>query len=306
MRAHLRRIGYSIFVAGIVGVGFSSTAYCFTISDDPSVTGTLNNTIYYGGQNTYNSADVIGTSTFNIISAVVDRTNANTLDIKIYTNYAGAPGHSAAEGTNYGSLFLTPGLWTPGGTSANHWAADNYSTNKEWSYAVTNPLTGNVGTSVSTGLYAIGTVGAAHNYGATGIPDYYTTANGKVVMANANGDPASAPHGGNNGNYFREGEAVQYTPTNSAAKVSGTSATFSVGVGYIEYLIVDNGLFGDSFALSWAMTCANDVIQGQVTLPGTGLTTPLPGALPMFSAGLGLLGMMGWRKKRKKAAVAAA
>jgi hypothetical protein len=302
----MRRIGYSIVFAGFVGVGFSSTAYSFTLSDDPSVTGTLGNTIYYGGQNTYNGADVIGTSTFSIIKAVVDRTNANTLDIKIYTNYAGAPGSSAADGTNYGSLFLTPGLWTPGGTPADHYAGDNYSTNKEWSYAVTSPLTGNVGTSVPTGLYAIGTVGAAHNYGATGVPDYYTTANGKVVLANVNGDPVTDPNSGNNGFYFRQGEAVQYTPANSAAKVAGTSTTFSVGADYVEYLIVDNGLFGNSFALSWAMTCANDVIQGQVILPSTDLTTPLPGALPMFSAGLGMLGLMGWRKKRKKAAVAAA
>jgi hypothetical protein len=51
------------------------------------------------------------------------------------------------------------------------------------------------------------------------------------------------------------------------------------------------------------MTCANDVIQGQVLLGGNDLTgtTPLPGALPMFSAGLGAMGMLSWRKKRKKA-----
>ncbi len=302
-----RRIVYSTVIAGCAAIVLSSNAYSFTISDDPSVTGSLGNTIYYGGTNTYNGADVIGTSTFNILSADVNRINASTLDIKIYTNYAGAPGTAAAEGTAYGSLFLAQGLWTPGGTSANHYAADNYSTNKEWSYAVTNPLTGNVGTSVSTGLYAIGTVGAAHNYGATGIPDYYATANGKVVLANANGDPVTAPYSGNNGNYFRQGEAVQYTPTNSAASVAGTSATFSVGAGYIEYLISDNGLFGDTFALSWAMTCSNDIIEGQVILPNNALSqTPLPAALPMFSAGLGMMGLMGLRRKRKKVAIASA
>jgi hypothetical protein len=34
--------------------------------------------------------------------------------------------------------------------------------------------------------------------------------------------------------------------------------------------------------------------------------TPLPAALPLFATGLGALGLLGWRRKRKGAAVAAA
>jgi hypothetical protein len=33
-------------------------------------------------------------------------------------------------------------------------------------------------------------------------------------------------------------------------------------------------------------------------------TTPLPAALPLFASGLGALGLLGWRKKRKKVAAA--
>ena len=33
-------------------------------------------------------------------------------------------------------------------------------------------------------------------------------------------------------------------------------------------------------------------------------STPLPGALPLFATGLGALGLLGWRRKRKAAAVA--
>jgi hypothetical protein len=35
-------------------------------------------------------------------------------------------------------------------------------------------------------------------------------------------------------------------------------------------------------------------------------TTPLPAALPLFATGLGVLGLLGWRRKRKAAAIAAA
>jgi hypothetical protein len=35
-------------------------------------------------------------------------------------------------------------------------------------------------------------------------------------------------------------------------------------------------------------------------------TTPLPAALPLFGAGLGLMGLLGWRRKRKAAAKAVA
>jgi hypothetical protein len=37
----------------------------------------------------------------------------------------------------------------------------------------------------------------------------------------------------------------------------------------------------------------------------TASTTPLPAALPMFASGLGALGFLGWRRKRKAAALAA-
>lgn len=42
----------------------------------------------------------------------------------------------------------------------------------------------------------------------------------------------------------------------------------------------------------------------ETIIAGTG-ATPLPAALPLFASGLGALGLLGWRKKRKPLAVAA-
>ena len=48
----------------------------------------------------------------------------------------------------------------------------------------------------------------------------------------------------------------------------------------------------------------NDPIQvGTFEIFAT--TTPLPAALPLFATGLGALGLLGWRRKRKNAAIAA-
>jgi hypothetical protein len=45
-------------------------------------------------------------------------------------------------------------------------------------------------------------------------------------------------------------------------------------------------------------------IEYSITLRGTGVdavATPLPGALPLFAGGLGVIGLLGWKKKRKTA-----
>jgi len=313
-----RGFACSLLLGSAAAVGLASSAYSFTITDDPSVHGTITQTIYYGGTNIYNNPnDIIGDSPpFSIFGAVISRsgTNNNTLNIIINTNFAGAPGTGPADQTVYGSLFLARGFWTPSAPGTNN-SSDNYVTgNKQWSYAVTNP-TGVTGNANPVGLYAIGTVGAATNYPSSTTPQYYSTADGRVYMSYlwGNGDPTSGsanPVNPNNGFTFRSGQAVQYIPTDPTAVFR--SATFTTGTNYVAYSIVDNGLFGDNFALSWAMTCGNDIIQGQVILAGgdltgtTPLTTPLPAALPLFAGGLGGIGLLARRRKRKNAAATVA
>jgi hypothetical protein len=54
---------------------------------------------------------------------------------------------------------------------------------------------------------------------------------------------------------------------------------------------------GTTFAVSWSGT--------ELSNPPNN-PTPLPAALPLFASGLGALGLLGWRKKRKNAAAIAA
>ena len=44
-----------------------------------------------------------------------------------------------------------------------------------------------------------------------------------------------------------------------------------------------------------------DTIDNMINLLSS---TPLPAALPLFGTGLGMMGLLGWRKKRKAQAVA--
>ena len=80
------------------------------------------------------------------------------------------------------------------------------------------------------------------------------------------------------------------------ARASLLSMAWSVQAGQVIFNIEDNHLLGDSFSFSWAMTCGNDVIQGQV--PGV----PEPATWALMIGGLALAGAS---LRRRRAAVAA-
>ena len=50
---------------------------------------------------------------------------------------------------------------------------------------------------------------------------------------------------------------------------------------------------------------ANVLLASVSSVTGQTGLTPIPGALPLFASGLGGLGLLGWRRKRRKAATAA-
>lgn len=262
---------------------------------------TLNDT-YWGGLNTYNptNGDSIGGGIFNIDHATIQRINGgNTLEVVITTAFAGHAGTDA--GTGYGALFINPGVnaWTPitnlsdptnGG--APHYGSDVYQPG-DWKYAVTMPTFGNsngsgqsAGTTGSSGLYLTPT---------NAVLNQAYAVDGKIVSSNVFGDPHNPNF------FFRQNQAVQYDPGSAAAV---RTASWTIGSGTITFDINDNHLLGDDFALSWAITCGNDVIQGQVDLPasaGGGPAAPEPATWAMMLLGFAGVGFMAYRRKAKPA-----
>lgn len=293
---------------------------------------------YWGGTNTYNNntpqGDVIQSpseNTFQVYGISASRTTVtntttnvttSSLTIAINTNFAGVPGTSAAAGTTYGSLFFAP-TWKLDGAAGAPYKNDVYQAN-QWTQAFVltpNPGTGyagGTGTQGKGGLYDIGTVTNANVYpgqpsGQT-IARTYTTTNGTIVMSNVNGNPISYPSNPNPGYYFRQGQAVQYVPNDPSATAAGTPAPTAGGasiwtVDEVNHLLTlsinDNGILGNGFALAWAMTCGNDVIQGMISLALTsppqeiiGPPVPAPGAFILM--GTALFGGAALLRRRKK------
>jgi hypothetical protein len=225
---------------------------------------------YWGG-NDHGYGDSIGGGVFNIASAVISRPNAGTLEVTINTAYAGAAG---IDGTGYGALFITPGAnaWHPNGSAPNY-ATDVYVPG-EWKYA-----------------FIIPPVPASNS----GSGSLYRTVDGTVQLANVNGNEISYPNPGNSGWIFRDGQAVQFTPDQQASQIAG--GNWSVGNGTLTFDINDAGLLGNAFALSWAMTCGNDVIQGQVS------GVPEPSTWAMMILGFAGVGFMAYRRNNHGAAL---
>jgi hypothetical protein len=347
------------FRAAVLGVlanlALQSSSYAVSCNPgDLCATQTIQD-FYFGGINTANGQDVIGsTNVFDVSSAVLTLdVTTNTLTVQINTNFAGAPASTnsrvanALLGQSYGALFLGPGgagsTWlafhptppAPGNTYPN----DVYHPG-EWTAAVNVNSSSNHGTA---GVYSVGSSqnggsetpiinssypGAAPNSNTGNVPVAYSTTDkhghhlGDVKMSNEYGNPITYPHHGNgkhNGKRFRfrEGQAVQFTPDPSASTISGTaSSSYEITPtvwgkkgnvtteGSITYTIDDFSALdlGLIFAFSWSMSCGNDVIEGVADFSpldhGGGGATPIPASLPLFIAGLGLLGLIGLRRSR--------
>jgi hypothetical protein len=224
------------------------------------------------------AGQVIGDANiFSISSLTAQRvgTGGGVLEVVVNTAYAGQAG---VDGTGYGALFITPGynVWKPTGSAP--YPTDQY-VSGEWTYAATIPTK------------------PGADSGSGGV---FLTSGGDVVLSNVNGDFVTAPYNGNSGWDFRQGEAVQFDPGAGQSAAFTESWVIDPTAKTITFLINDNGALGDNFAISWAMTCANGIIEGQVN------GVPELATWAMMLAGFAGLGFVGHRASRRSSAAAPA
>ena len=71
--------------------------------------------------------------------------------------------------------------------------------------------------------------------------------------------------------------------------------------GYVNISLAADGSFigfwNEGIETCFAQNCSDHYVG--FTLSGTYIETPLPAAFPLFATGLGMLGVLGWRRKRK-------
>ena len=271
-RLGLRNTPLPIFTVALVAVlcfaGQATAGPVYTFNDN-----------YIGGNDYGHFGDSIGGKPFTISDALVSR-DGNLLQVTINTDYAG---HNGLEGTYYGDLFLNT-TWT----AQNRIHDLNYTTDTyqpgDWSFAVHLPAVTQIAEGPQSGTAA-----------------FYAITDANVVQSkvgNCN-DSVGAPGGSNCNWYYRSHQAVSIDPllgTANAATVIDGSAAWKVEPGLtsqpgkITFTFDDHGKLGNNFALSWAMTCANDIIQGTVELGppllGNPLSVPEPSTILLASVGL--------------------
>ena len=107
-----------------------------------------------------------------------------------------------------------------------------------------------------------------------------------------------------------------YNNSNSDTSASQSWVTPNGGVAEMTYVsgwgtpLASGALWiwpSDPSSSSAGLSCGTCTVDLQTVITYTGVSaTPLPAALPLFASGLGAMGLLGWRRKRKAAALAAA
>lgn len=95
---------------------------------------------------------------------------------------------------------------------------------------------------------------------------------------------------------------------------SDQNSQFHLGSNYVTLATLESFYSTDlisviDFIIDASSGNPQHLTLNSITINGTTFsasTTPLPAALPLFATGLGALGLLGWRRKRKAAAVIAA
>jgi hypothetical protein len=234
----------------------------------------------YVGADDNGYGDVVGAdSDFDIESMEVDQ-NGSDFVFKINTAFAGKSGTlfngltAGSTGIGYGDLFLS-NQWSPIGSAPYSGDDASNGTNWTWGLVLSDRFNNNGG---SVSLFQLPGSNASTTILSDQLMDGSTGAQwryGQEVLVNAG---AGATESG-------------------AVSPSGDVGTWSLAADQLN-ISVNLGLTdipnGDSLAFHWGMTCANDVIEGEVDLK----KVPEPGTIGL--AALALTGMFFMRRRSSK------
>jgi hypothetical protein len=287
-----------LLIAAAIGLaGLSTTAQAGVVLNDT----------YIGG-NDHGFGDSIGGTPFDIVSATASRgaganSNLMTVDISMHYNGATADDRSNTLLTEFGDLFINP-TWNPHGTAADGFRADNYATGTKWGFGVVaNGLNASLQNAVNTNTQ-LGAIGGT-------ITSYALTPSSTILSHVNDPNPACDVPGACW--IWRDGQPVQVAT--AAGTVAGigevvTAATAISTVGSwtftpgatlndLTYTFDGSGmgvLIGTDdwlMAMSWAMTCGNDVIQGEIG------QVPEPASLALFGMSLFGFGFLRRHARRR-------
>lgn len=229
----------------------------------------------YIGADASNYGDVVGEdSDFDISSMVVEQTGSD-FNFTINTNFANKSGElfnnltSGGTGIGYGDLFLANG-WNPFGSGP--YSDDDAANGTKWTWGLM-------------------------------LGDRYQNDGGTVtlfqLLDSSNLNTAVLSDDLMTGGDWRDGQEVAINDSNKELVVNrGVVGSWSVGASQLNIFadLSDSDLLsGDTLAFHWGMTCANDVIEGEVDLK----KVPEPGTIGL--AGLALVGMFLMRRRSKAA-----
>jgi hypothetical protein len=256
-----------------------------------------------------------GSFAFDIFGATATR-SGNNLAVTIYTNYANNIGELH---TGLGFLFF--GTGAAGAATTTYAASMNYDGTGGPAGVVYQP-----GTHIQNSFY-----GNTNNVsGSSPGNGSFTEPNGGVYPTTVGSNGVPCTTSACNGGSFNTGNPVGVTTgAPLLASTYGVTETWSVTAGTAngshdqlatnfatdgKVTFTLNNVFATGvnglnlggasglFSIEWAMTCSNDYVIDTFLIPpgGNQGSTPLPAALPLFASGAGFLGLLNWRRKRKK------
>ena len=259
----------------IAAVAIAGQAGAYTIDDN-----------YIGGDPThgYSHVDVVGDYKYYDIAGMNVSTSGKSMTVDIFTSFVSQVSSAQIwnDQTHIGDLFLGTGGWKPSGYANNKYVNDTASSNQTiWDYVAV--LDRHAPTTKYDSIKSREV-------------KIYSTRDGSFVKSNL---------GTLNTNQwiYRADQYVQFRPSDGAvALASGTwniiDGIIKNGIDYddlkisFDYSTIPAA--GNDWAYHWAMTCGNDVIEGQTHVP------PVPEPSTLVLLGAGLLGVGLARRRSRK------